>query len=165
MMRDRNSRYDGGRKTLSAKISALALSGLAAASLLAMPALAGSKDVDWDKKLAKPRHLAETNNVEEAIKIYVDLLKKYPEAGVLHTELGKGYKVRGKMSMAKAEFRRSTEVDANFADAWYELGAMEESDKEYQLASDSYEKYLQLQPASDRKAAIQERIQFCKNKI
>jgi tetratricopeptide (TPR) repeat protein len=128
-------------------------------------AIAGSKPIDWDKKLAKERQLTATNNVEEAIKILEEFEKKHPEAGPVHTDMGKCLKLRGKLSAAKAEFRRSTEVDANYAEAWYELGAMQESDKEWDMAVASYERYLAIAPYSERKDSVKDRINFCKSKL
>ena len=126
---------------------------------------AGNKQIDWDKKLVKVRQLIDTNNVEEAMKLLREQLRKHPEAGPLHTELGRSLKIRGKMGAAKDEFKRSTEVEPGYADAWYELGAMEEVDKEYKSAIDAYERYLQTNPSSDRKDSVLNRINFCKSKL
>jgi len=128
-------------------------------------ALAAPKVIDWDKELVKERQMLETNNVEEAMAVLNKYLKKHPEAAALHTDLGKAYKKRGKNSLARAEFKRATEVDGNYADGWYELGAMYESDKEYQLAIDAFEKYLSVAPYGDRKDAVKDRVAFCKAKL
>ncbi len=127
--------------------------------------LASNKPIDWDKRLAKARQLMDTNNVEEAMKILSDELKKHPEAAAPHTDLGKAYKKRGKMMLAKSEFRRATEVDPSYAEAWYELGAMEQADKEFELAVRAFERFLQMQPYSDRKATVEERIRACKSNL
>jgi tetratricopeptide (TPR) repeat protein len=129
------------------------------------PVTAAPKVIDWDKKLAKPRQLMETNNVEEAIKIYEDLLKKHADSAAVHTELGKCYKRRGKLSMAKAEFKRATEVESTYADAWYELGAMYQSDKEYDLAAQAFSRFIQMAPYSEKKDAVLDRIKFCKSQL
>jgi tetratricopeptide (TPR) repeat protein len=165
-------RIDRQNNNLPKKIATVAFSALivVAASgfaevLTAPQAMAAPKAVDWDKKLAKPRHLMETNNVEEAIKIYEDLLKKHADAGPVHTELGKCYKRRGKQSMAKAEFKRATEVEPTYADAWYELGAMYQSDKEYDLAAQAFSRFIQLAPYSEKKDSVLDRIKFCKSQL
>jgi tetratricopeptide (TPR) repeat protein len=134
-------------------------------AVLALEASAAPKVIDWDKKLAKPRHLTETNNVDEAIKIYEDLLKKHADAAPVHTDLGKCYKIRGKASMAKAEFKRATEVEPTYAEGWYELGAMYQSDKEYDLASQAFSRFIQLAPYSEKKDAVLDRIKFCKSQL
>ena len=143
---------------------AIALVSLVLSSSVACPDAFAGKAIDWDKKLVKARQLIDTNNCEEAMKIIQDFMKKHPESGALHTEMGKALKQRGKMGQAKAQFKRSTEVEPAYAPAWYELGAMQEVDKEYKIAIDSYERYLQMDPATDRKGAVQERIAFCKSK-
>lgn len=125
-------------------------------------AMASPKAIDWDKKLAKPKQLMTTNNIEEAVKIYEDLLKKHADSGAVHTELGKCYKRRGKGAAGKAEFARATEVEPTYADAWYELGCMNQSDKEYDLAVSNFQHYIQLVPSADNKAAVLDRIKFCK---
>jgi tetratricopeptide (TPR) repeat protein len=130
-----------------------------------LPAISAPKPVDWDKELAKERHMMDTNNVEEAMAIISKYLKKHPEAAPLHTDMGKALKIRGKLSAAQGEFKRATEVDGNYADAWYELGSMYQSNNEFQLAVDSFEKYLSIAPYGDRASAVKDRISFCKQKL
>jgi tetratricopeptide (TPR) repeat protein len=128
-------------------------------------ALAEPKQIDWDSKLAKERQLMTTNNIEEALKILDKYLEKHPESGALHTDKGKCLRKRGRVAEAKSEFKRSTEVEPNYADAWYELGAIEQSDKEYDLAVSSFERYLQIYPSSDKKDSVKDRINFCKSQM
>jgi tetratricopeptide (TPR) repeat protein len=130
-----------------------------------LSALAAPKPIDWDKELVKERQLLETNNVEEAVKILDKYLKKHPEAAALHSDMGKALKKRGKLAEARAEFKRATEVDANYPDAWYELGAIYENDKEWQLAIDTFERYLSVAPYGDRKESVKDRVNFCKSKL
>lgn len=128
-------------------------------------ALAGDKVIDWNDKLAKERQLMTTNNIEEAMKILDKYLEKHPESGALHTDKGKCLRRRGKVAEAKSEFQRSTEVEPSYADAWYELGAIQQSDKEYDMAVGSFERYLQIYPSSDKKDAVKDRINFCKSQM
>lgn len=133
--------------------------------VLASPALAKDKPIDWDKKLKDGRYELAARNVDKAIVLFAKEVKDHPEAGPPHTELGKAFKLKGRLMEAKSEFRRSTEVDAGYADAWYELASMEAYDKEYQLAAEAFERYLQLAPYSDKREAVTERIRFCKGEI
>lgn len=148
-------------------LAAMALALVVAGGLLGtgLPAYGSDKPIDWDKKLVKARQLMDTNNVEEAMAIYEEQLKKHPEVAPLHCDLGKCLKKRGKLSLARSEFKRATEVDANYAESWYELGAMYESDKDYQLAVNAFERYLSLAPYSERKDAVKDRLNFCKQKL
>lgn len=148
---------------LAAMALAVVVTGVFSGSSL--PAFAGKKPIDWEKELVKERQLMETNNVEEAMKILDKYLKKYPDAGPVHCDMGKCLRKRGKIGQARAEFRRGTEVDPNYAENWYELGASYETDKEWQLAVDCFEKYLSLAPYSDRKESVKDRINFCKAKL
>ena len=42
---------------------------------------------------------------------------------------------------------------------------MYEGDKEWQLAIDTFEKYLSLAPFGDRKESVKDRVAFCKSKL
>ncbi|HEY9791062.1 MAG TPA: hypothetical protein V6D22_11720 [Candidatus Obscuribacterales bacterium] len=145
------------------KLSIASLVTVSSMLLLAPNALAGSKQIDWDEKLAKERQLYITNNVEEAMKIVDKYLEKHPEAGALHCDKGKCLKRRGHVANAKSEFKRGTEVEANYAENWYELGSIQQSDKEYDLAVDSFERYLQIAPGGDKAGSVKDRINFCKS--
>ena len=130
--------------------------------LTILPAVAERKAIDWDKRLKKGYYELSIGNMEKAIKIFSSEAKKHPEAGPPHTALGRALKKDAKKMEAKGEFRRATEVDPSYPDAYYELGAMMESDKEYALAAQAFETYLQLAPYSTRKVGVSERIRFCK---
>jgi tetratricopeptide (TPR) repeat protein len=142
---------------LAATALALCLNGTAA--------LADKKPVDWDKKLAKGYNELSIGNVNEAIDWFSGKVKSYPDSAACHTGLGLALKKKGKLGEAKAEFRKATDLDNSFGDAFYELGAMLESDKEYQAAADAFERYLVLKPDSNRKAAVADRIRFCRDKV
>jgi tetratricopeptide (TPR) repeat protein len=131
---------------------------------LAAPTLA-KKDIDWDKRLAKGYHQMSIGNYEEAVKMFGSEVDKHPESGAARTALGMALKRQGKMGEAKASFRRATEVESGFAEGQYELGAMLENDKEYSEALKCFERYLQLAPLSSKKASVEDRIRFCKQKI
>ncbi|MBS1957779.1 MAG: tetratricopeptide repeat protein [Cyanobacteria bacterium SZAS-4] len=76
--------------------------------------------------------------------------------------LARSYKRLGKLDQAKGEFRAAIQCDGNYADAYYELGCMLESDKDYKSAVVSFEKYLELKPDSSQRKLVTDRIQFCK---
>jgi len=126
------------------------------------PAAFAGKPIDWEKKLQKGYYNLSIGNTEEAIVFFQTKVKDYPASGACHTGLGVALKRKGKMTEAKSELRRSTEVEPTYADAFYELGAMLESDKDYAGAAQSYEQYLVLKPDSNRRTVVGERIRFCK---
>jgi Tfp pilus assembly protein PilF len=143
------------RQALTSGVIALTVAGLL------WPATAlGAKTINWDKKLEHGYQQLSIGNVDEAINIFSSKVKSYPQSGACHTALGKALKKKGKLGQAKAEFRQATSVEPNFADAYYEVAAMEESDKEYQQAATDFDKYLSLNPQTDRKA-VADRIRFC----
>ncbi len=140
---------------------------LAAAASLALtfqiaPHGFAGKPVDWEKKLHKGYYDLSIGNTEEAIVFFQKQVKSYPASGACHTGLGVALKRKGKMTEAKAELRRSTEVEPTYADAFYELATMLESDKDYTGAVQSYEQYLVLKPDSNRRTVVADRIRFCK---
>ncbi|MBI4534192.1 MAG: tetratricopeptide repeat protein [Candidatus Melainabacteria bacterium] len=123
------------------------------------------RPIDWENKLEKGYYELSIGNVDKAREIFESKVKKYPNSGACHTALGTALKKKGKLTEAKAEFRRATEVEPTYADSFYELGAMMESDKEYLQASQVFEKYLLLKPDSNRKATVADRIRFCKEHL
>ncbi|MCC7528909.1 MAG: tetratricopeptide repeat protein [Candidatus Melainabacteria bacterium] len=121
------------------------------------------------EKYAKPMAQAtaefEKGNYQVAQDAFLKLVTKYPGSAELRTMLAKSYKRLGKFDEAKGEFRAAIQCDPNFADAYYELGCMMESDKDYRSAVVSFEKYLELKPDSSNRRLVADRIQFCKGNI
>jgi TolA-binding protein len=124
-----------------------------------------SRVVDWNKVLSAGYKNMSLGNVAEAMATFQSKCNKYPDSAACHTALGVSLKKLGKLTQAKSEFRRATEVEPSFADSYYELGAMLDSDKDYSGALQAFERYVDLKPESDRKSAVQERIRFCKEHI
>lgn len=133
-------------------------------ALFPSPALSASP-IDWDKKLAKANQQMSIGEVDTAIKMFSAEVQKHPEAGAPHVALGRALKKKGRLSDAKAEFQRSAEVDPGYADAFYELGAMQENDKDWKAAANSFEQYLQLAPDADRARSTAERLRNCKQQF
>jgi tetratricopeptide (TPR) repeat protein len=125
-------------------------------------AWAKPKPIDWDKALEKGRYELSIGNVDKAIGMFQEKVNKHPESGACHTALGLALKKKGRLGEAKSEFRRSTEAQPDYPDGYYELGAMLESDKEYNGAAQSFEKYLQLKPDCNNRATVADRIKFCR---
>ncbi len=121
------------------------------------------------EKYAKPMAQATTEfekgNYQVAQDAFLKLVTKYPGSAELRTMLAKSYKRLGKFDEAKGEFRAAIQCDANHAEAYYELGCMMESDKDYKSAVVSFEKYLELKPDSSNRKLVSDRIQFCKGQV
>ena len=159
-MHGENSRCSsGGSRRLAVLVAAAVVLGVW------LPDAYAEKPVDWDKKLAKGYNELSIGNVNEAIDWFSGKVKSYPTSAACHNGLALALKKKGKLSEAKVEFHKATELEPNFGDAYYELGAMLESDKEYQAAADAFERYLTLKPDSNRKAAVADRIRFCRDKV
>ncbi len=151
-------------KSFTAKLLALAFaSGLLAIgfSALGLPAQAKGEP-NWDVALKDANHLLAIGESEKAAAIFESKIKKYPNSGACHTALGRALKRLGKLDQAKTEFLRSTEVEPNYADGFYELGVLQESDKEWAEAANAFTRYVELKPDSGQRRTIEDRILYCK---
>jgi tetratricopeptide (TPR) repeat protein len=123
---------------------------------------AGKEPPNWDKLLEKGYQQLTLGNTTVAADFFSAKLQKYPDCAPCHFGYGKSLKRLGKTSEAKEEFRKATELDSNMADAFYELGVLQESDKDYDSAATNFEHYLSLKPDAAQRQNIPDRIRFCK---
>lgn len=119
-------------------------------------------DPSWDVVLKDGNHLLAVGESERAAAIFESKIKKYPNSGACHTALGRALKRLGKLDSAKTEFLRSTEVEPTYADGFYELGVLRESDKEWAEAASAFSRYIDLKPDPGQRRTIEDRIQYCK---
>ncbi len=150
---------------MSKKQICLALLSVSLLSTTFISTAWSATQIDWSKKLEKANHQLAIGEVDVAINLFSAEVKKHPEAGPPHVGLGKALKRKGRLSEAKSEFTRSSEVDPGYAEAFYELGSMQENDREWQAAASSFEQYLQLAPDSDHAKSAGERLRNCKEHI
>lgn len=129
-------------------------------STLSLPAQAKG-DPNWDVALKEANHLLAIGESEKAAAIFESKIKKYPNSGACHTALGRSLKRLGKLDQAKTEFLRSTEVEPTYADGFYELGVLQESDKEWAEAAKAFTRYVELRPDSGQRRTIEDRILYC----
>ncbi len=141
---------------LSTKISIIfiAINCMLAVSL---PAIAGG-ETDWQKVLAEGNHELSMGNSEKAADIFAKKVSKYPNSAVCHVAMGKAYKRLGRIDDAKSEFRKATEVEPCCPDGFYELGVMQESDRNWASAVTCFEKYLELKPDASERQALGDRF-------
>jgi Ca-activated chloride channel family protein len=116
---------------------------------------------DWDDLLKKGNQQLAVGETDKAIELFQKTVKKYPQSAACHTALGRALKRRGKLSEAKAEFKCACEMESNYADAFYELGVLRESDKEWEPAAQAFSRYLELNPDSAQRKTIEDRIKYC----
>ncbi len=135
------------------------------AVLVFCPLLFAEASTDQEK-YAKPMAQAtsefEKGNYQVAQDAFLKLVTKYPSSAELRTMLARCYKRLGKFDEAKGEFRAAVQCDANYAEAYYEIGCMQESDKDFKSAVVAFEKYLELKPDASNRKLVSDRIQFCK---
>jgi tetratricopeptide (TPR) repeat protein len=140
-------------------ILALAL-GACFSDTLAKPA-----KIDWDKKLAKGYRFLDFGDYDAALKFFQSEVDHHPESGAVRMGLGLVCKRKGKPAEAIAHLRRATEVEPDYAEPYYELGAMLEIEKNYSEACKCFERYLQLAPLSSKRASVEDRIRNCKQNM
>lgn len=136
---------------------------LALALLASMNAGLAKSEPDWDKVLKDGNHLLAIGETERAVSSFEGKTKKYPESGACHTALGRSLKRLGKLDQAKTEFKRATEVESTYADGFYELGVLQESDKQWSEAAQSFQRYVELKPESAQRKTLEDRILYCKS--
>ena len=140
-------------------MTCLTITGL----LLVLPNSSLADDYqDWDKILKKGNDELSQGNTEKAITFFQEKCRKYPLVGACHAGLGKSLKRLGKISEGKEELRKATDLDPSYAPAWYELGVMLESDRDYPGAVAAFEKFLELNPDSGQRKLVSDRIRSCK---
>lgn len=133
-------------------------------SAVALPAQSKSK-IDWEKKLAKGYRDLEIGEYDRALVFFQSEVDKHPESAAARTGLGMALKRKGKANEAIAAIRRATEVEPDYAESHYELGALLETSKDYGEAYKCFERYLQLAPISSKKASVEDRIRNCKQNM
>ncbi len=122
------------------------------------------KTIDFTAVLAPGYKLLTTGYSQEAAAAFAKKTKKYPDSAACHIALGKAYKVLGKISLAKNEFKTATFVQSNYAEGYLELAKLQESDQEWNLAIQSFQEYAKLDPDEANRQGINDRIKFCQEK-
>lgn len=133
---------------------------LIATSLIFLPCFA--KEQNWEEVLKNGSHLLAIGETEKAISFFEQKTKKYPTSGACHTYLGRALKRLGKLDLAKTEFKTATEVEPGYADGYYELGVLQESDKQWADAASAFSRYIELKPDNSQRRTIEDRIKYCK---
>lgn len=82
----------------------------------------------------------------EAIRSYVDLVKREPSNAVLLNKLGVAYEVAGDNSRAEHNFKQAIKADKTYASAYNNVGTVEYARHRYSHAIDWYEKTLAIRP-------------------
>ena len=86
------------------------------------------------------------NNLDEAKKIYLQILKINPNHVNAHNNLGAAYKQLGKIEKAKSCFEKVIQLNPNDVDGHNNLGLLLFELKEIQKAKSFFEKTIQLNP-------------------
>lgn len=128
---------------------------------ISLPSFASKGPPDFEQLLKNGYNNLAQGRTNEALEMFQNKTAKYPDSPVCHTAVGRALKRLGKFSEAKVEFRKATECDAGYADAFYELGSVLESDKEWDGAARAFQRYLELKPDSALRQTVDDRIKYC----
>ena len=97
------------------------------------------------KLLAKGRDLRMRGKPKDAIKVFQDILKRWPDDPLPHIKIGEIYLEEGSLSEAEAEFEAAVSgVGKYFAEPWYGLAKIYEK----QGKSDDAKKALKIAEAA-----------------
>ena len=129
-----------------------------------MAALAKA-DPNNDGTLKTGYQLLAQGESERAYAFFESKSKKYASSGACLTGMGKALKRLGKLDQAKEQFRRSIEVDPNYADGFYEIGVLLEQDKDWSNAAQAFQRYVDLKPDAAERKKVLDRIQYCKGQV
>ena len=91
---------------------------------------------------------SEKNEVEKARQIYNQLMERYPNAGIFHLNLGRGYLRNGLYGQAIKEYEAAVTKEERFYFLYFEIGSIYMQNGEYNEAVESFEKYLKYSPDS-----------------
>ena len=91
---------------------------------------------------------SENNEIEKARKIFGQLMEEYPETGIFHLNLGRGYLRNGLYGQAIKEYEAAARKEERFYFLYFEIGSIYMQNGEYNKAIESFEKYLKYSPDS-----------------
>jgi tetratricopeptide (TPR) repeat protein len=103
--------------------------------------------------------LVEQQKYDQAEGIYKELLAKNPQNSSAHYKLGVLYVKQGKMVDGRVELLKSISLDPGLSKAYYNLGivySVKGATYDVEKAEFFFRKYLELEPNSPQKAAIED---------
>lgn len=157
------------QKELSVLLSCILLllcSALALSISLGFATVAEAKSkIDWEKKLAKAYRDLEIGEYDRAMQSFQKEIDSHPDSAAARTGLALAFKKKGRPQEAIAALRRATEVEPDYAESYYELGALLEVEKDFGEALKCFERYMQLSPLSRKKNSVEDRIRNCKQNL
>lgn len=102
----------------------------------------------------------------EAITQYDIVLKSDPNNQNVRVDMGSCYRYIGRADMAVSTYKKAIEMQPNHPNAHLNLGVVFYDDlKAYDLAVVEFEKYIQLEPASPRRAELEQVIAQIRSQI
>lgn len=153
------------RKGPEVRLLLLMLAVLSLTQILQPASLSAKDKIDWDKKLAKGYRDIEIGEYDRALAFFEKEVNSHPDSAAARAGVGLALKRKGRPQEAIASLRRATEVEPDYAESYYELGALLEGEKDYTEACKCFERYLQLAPLSRKKNSVEDRIRNCKQNM
>jgi tetratricopeptide (TPR) repeat protein len=91
--------------------------------------------------------LVQHSDVTNALPILQKALSLRPNTDIIYIEIGKAYKLQGKVDLARSSFKKALELNSKCADAYMELGFLHEEKYDFKAASDFFQKAIKIDEA------------------
>ncbi|MDX9741344.1 MAG: tetratricopeptide repeat protein [Gammaproteobacteria bacterium] len=97
--------------------------------------------------LIATRH-AERQELDQAVEIFAQLAREYPDNALIHYSVGVAQMLRGESDEASAAFERVIELDPNYISAYVNLASVHEARGELERAVERLAQAVELAPGS-----------------
>lgn len=91
---------------------------------------------------------SEKREIEKAMEIFHELMKRYPRTGIFHLNSGRAYVRNGLYEQAIREYQAAVEKEERFYFLYFEIGSIYMQKGEYRKAIESFKRYLKYSPDS-----------------
>jgi predicted O-linked N-acetylglucosamine transferase (SPINDLY family) len=110
------------------------------------PIPTGDVTIDFAEKLVRARALHREGYVDQAVPVYLELLKLEPEHPDANYLLGAADFQRGDFHSAQQRFERALKSEPGHTNAWFNLGNTQREMKRFEAALDSFDAVIELTP-------------------
>lgn len=107
--------------------------------------------------LIATRH-AERRELDQAVEIFAELAREYPDNALIHYSVGVAQMLRGKLDEAQAAFEQVIELDPNYVNAYVNLASVHETRGELERAIERLTQAVEIAPESTSGRRAQVRL-------
>lgn len=114
--------------------------------------------------LIATRH-AERQELDEAVEIFTQLAREYPDNALIHYSVGVAQMLRGHSAEAEAAFERVIELDPDYLNAYVNLASVYEARGELDLAVERLSRVVEVAPDSVPARRAQARLLIIEGRL